>query len=171
MRALRWLVRLFLSLLQAFQKEQGDDRLEDEEPPGPGIVEDFLEQLEEASCTEQLSEVVSREQEDKSLRKSSTASELALRVDGPWRRKPRRIAVQTPKSETELRANAWEFVRIKKTHQEGVLRDLKPATWEKWSLSDKVARHSVTMGQQTTEFLIRHEWQVRRRVGQGHPRE
>ena len=42
-----------LSLLQAFQKEQG-----------------------------MLSEVVSREQEDKSLRKGGTESELTLRVDG-----------------------------------------------------------------------------------------
>ena len=92
--------------------------------PDRGIVEDILEQLEEGELHTELSEVVSREQEDKSLRKSSTESELTLRVDGSWRRKPRRISVQTPKSETELRlryatlANAWEFVRLKK-RQEG----------------------------------------------------
>ena len=72
----------YLSLLQAFEKVQGDDRLEDEELLGRGIVEAILEQLEEGELhTEQLSEVVSREQEDRSLRKSSTESELTLRVD------------------------------------------------------------------------------------------
>ena len=161
----------YLSLLQAFQKEQGDDRWEDEELPGRGIVEDILEQLEEGELhTEQFSEVVSQEQEDKSLRKSGTKSELSLLVEGSWRRKPLRISVQTPKCETELRlryailANAWEFVSLK--------NPLKPATWEKhlkWFLSEKVARHSVTMGQQTTgtppwKFLIQYEWQVRRRA-------
>ena len=49
------------------------DRLEDQELPGRGIVKDILEQLEEGELhIEQLSEAVSREQEDKSLRKSST---------------------------------------------------------------------------------------------------
>ena len=164
----------YLYLLQAFRKEQGKD----EELPSRGIVEGILEQLEEGELhTVQLPEVVSREQEDRSVRKSSTESELTLRVDGSWTRKPRRIYVQTPKSETELRlryaihANAWEFVRLKNPSRR-VLRDLKPATWEKrlkWFLSEKVARRSVTMGQQSTgtppwEFLIQYEWQVRRRA-------
>ena len=53
------MARSYLSLLQAFQKEQEDDRSEDEELPGRGIVEDILGQLEEGELhTEQLSEVV-----------------------------------------------------------------------------------------------------------------
>ena len=120
----------YLSLLQAFQKEQGDDRMEDEELPFRGIVEDILEQLEEGELhTEQLSEVVAREQEDKSLRKSSTESELTLRVDGSWRRKPRRIFLsrfprRRPSVATRyaILANAWEFVRLKNPVKKGAAR-------------------------------------------------
>ena len=71
-----------------------------------------------------------------------------------------------PKSETELHlryailANAWEFVRIK-THEEECCVTSSLRLGEKnlkWFLSEKVTRHSVTMGQQTTwEFLIQYE--------------
>ena len=117
MRALRRLVRLTCLSCRQFQKEQGDDRLEGEELPGRGIVEDILEQLEKDELdTEHLSEVSREEEEEKSLRKSGTESQLSLWVDGSWR-----LSVQTPKSKTDLRlrcailANEWEFVKLKKT--------------------------------------------------------
>ena len=97
--------------------------------------------------------------------------------DGTWKRKPKRIVVQTPKSEEELRArydvlgNAWEFVALRNPARR-ILRELSFATWERhvqWLLSDKVARHTVSMGAHTSltppfDFVIQFEEDVRRRA-------
>ena len=76
-----------VSLLQALKMEQGERGF-----AGPRHRRGYPQQLEKDELyVEQLSEVVSREQEDKSFRKSGTESELTLRVGGS-RIKPRRIS-------------------------------------------------------------------------------
>ena len=102
-----------------------------------------------ASCTPSTSPR-SLEQEDQSLRKSSTESETdssclmghgGAKLAGFLSRRPSprpSFACGMP-----YWVNAWEFARLKNPSRR-VLSDLKPATWEKhlkWLLSEKVARH------------------------------
>ena len=149
-----------------------------ERVPGRTLLEATIEQMEEGELyPDQLSDVISRADEDKQRRAQREEHYLGLRPDMTIQRKVKRFTGTVPKKHEDVRgkyvllANAWQMLYLRNPSR-ALLRDFTPEIFSvalDFLFGEKVLGKTVKVGfgsvaPPSWEFFLEFEFAFRKRL-------